>query len=66
MEKFLSISGFGDVHETHFESGLVLAHAHPDYSVETDRITLKSSIVDVEFNGGWFHETREHIHEYPL
>ena len=25
MEKFLSISGFGDVHETHFESGLVLA-----------------------------------------
>ena len=25
MEKFLSVSGFGDVHETHFESGLVLA-----------------------------------------
>ncbi len=42
----------------------VLAHAHPDYSVETARITLKSSIVDVEFNGDWFHETREHIHEY--
>ena len=25
MEKLLSISGFGDVHEEHFESGLVLA-----------------------------------------
>ncbi len=25
MEKFLSVSGFGDVHEMHFESGLVLA-----------------------------------------
>lgn len=25
MEKFLSIGGFGDVHEEHFEGGLALA-----------------------------------------
>ena len=28
MEKYLSIDGFGDVHEAHFESGLVLAVAY--------------------------------------
>lgn len=31
MEKFLSISGFGDVYEEHFESGIVLAR---DYFAE--------------------------------
>lgn len=25
MDKFLSVTGFGNVHEAHFESGLVLA-----------------------------------------
>lgn len=25
MDKYLSVSGFGDVHEGHFESGIILA-----------------------------------------
>ncbi len=28
MKKVLSVSGFGDVHEDHFESGLVLARRY--------------------------------------
>lgn len=28
MEKYLSIDGFGDVHEAHFESGLILARVY--------------------------------------
>ncbi len=28
MEMFLSVTGFGDVHETHFESGIVLAREY--------------------------------------
>ena len=38
MEKFLSISGFGDVHETHLESGIVLAD---DYFTQQDLDFLK-------------------------
>ena len=28
MEKFLSVDGFGDVHEVHFESGIELAKGY--------------------------------------
>ncbi len=41
----------------------VLAHAYPEYSMDTGKITLKDSFLNIEFDGDWFHETREHIHE---
>ncbi|VAX09719.1 hypothetical protein MNBD_GAMMA25-1237 [hydrothermal vent metagenome] len=42
----------------------ILAHAHPEYDAETGKIVLTSSFPDVEFNGDWFHETRDHIHNH--
>lgn len=40
----------------------ILAHAHPKYDPRTGQITLISAIDNVDFNGDWFHETREKIH----
>lgn len=40
----------------------VLAHAHPAYDSDSGKITLESSIGNVDFNGEWFHATRENIH----
>jgi len=42
----------------------ILAHARPEYDSENGKIILISSSPEVNFDGDWFHETREYIHTY--
>lgn len=42
----------------------ILAHASPVYDSESESITLKSSIRDIQLTPSWFHETRGYIHEH--
>ncbi|MBB1319592.1 response regulator [Shewanella sp. SR43-4] len=42
----------------------ILAHAYPDYDIDTHQIKLISAKDTTVFNADWFYETRNNIHIY--